>query len=117
MNKAGKKELRFKVYSGKQYDSFFPGYWSAPRVMKWLEEKVAQIPPECLGDSWILFDTDDSYESHQATIEIGYKRLETDDEFRERTEREQAHKADVDRARESEERSTYERLRQKYEAR
>lgn len=108
------EKVHVTVYRGEEYSADFPQYdWIAPKVLAWLTEKIEEIPTEFRDSSWCRISSETSYDSSQATIEIGYERPETAEETAKRL----AEKAATKRAKEMNERALYEQLRKKFEQR
>lgn len=108
-----KQEKSVEVFDGEQYRSEdFPGYdWSLPEVIAWFQSKLALIPAEYRAGSRCEISSIAGYEgSSTATIEISYKRKETDEECQAREAQEQARRAD----KEAQERAAYEQLKRKF---
>lgn len=79
------------VYQGEQYDDGFPDLCRLIDVIGWLNDLLQSIPSEFRGDAKCEIDSRSGWEgSHYATIEISYRRPETDEEMVQRHAKERA---------------------------
>lgn len=81
---AVRQELRIDVLDAEQYD---PGFPPSPlaEFQAWFEGILDEIPEEYRSTATIEFSSTGSYyDSHYGSVEVTYRRPETDEEWAER---------------------------------
>lgn len=66
-----------------QYDAAFPPE-NADNFVQWVNQKISEIPEQYMSSAKVEIGAEDSYGSYHATIEISYRRPETDEEMQAR---------------------------------
>jgi hypothetical protein len=104
------RETYLRVFYGGRYDGDWPSE-DAAGFLAWFQDKIAEVPAEHRGAIRIELSSESGYEdSHYASIEITYTRLETPEEVADRQEGWRLQKAQQDAAQMAE----YERLKAKF---
>lgn len=87
------------------------------RVMDALNDKIAEIPPECIQNAVLdkTIHAGDYFACARLDVRIWYDRPETDDEYGRRIERENMAAKKLRQVRNEQDRKTYERLKKKFE--
>lgn len=80
-----RQQKRVVVVEAEKYDNGFPPE-TVPEFLKWLDEKVGEIPKEFLSEAEIVLETTNSWDMAYAKIRISYLRPETDEEMEARFE-------------------------------
>ncbi len=107
---AQRKVVTRYLLSGMPYTAGIPS--SLPEAIKWLQEKLVEIPEACRNSAQLDLDTQNSYGETYPNIEIRYSEPESDAEVvrRVQIERERA------RIAEEADKAKYEALKQKFQA-
>jgi len=82
MGQTKRGSVNVVVFRGEKYDDNFPDTGSLFAFADWLQAVIASIPEEYRSVAEIEIDSTSGYKgSHYATIEISYRRPETDEEW------------------------------------
>lgn len=106
-----KQMVQETVFNGSQYEGDGWPPEDPAGFMAWFQERIERIPPEHRARATIEIRTQSGYYGDSsASLEITYKREETDEQFDSRLERERQAR----QQREAQERHTLARLQAKY---
>jgi hypothetical protein len=111
-----KQTLSFDLYRTPSYsrDDNSPPPTSAAQFIVWLQALIALVPDEHRASVQIEFDDDGDYDRPRPELSVYWTRLESDEEYAARTQREAAQTARRDQQRIAEELATLDRLQRKY---
>lgn len=90
-----KQETRITVFKQERYDGQWPPE-HGNSFIAWFQAKLNEIPEEHRGNARIELDSQSGYEgSHYASIEITYRRMETEEEAKSREAEEERSRQDA----------------------